>query len=129
MKKNTMIFGLLFLAAAFQWGCERETVTPTDGEVSLRDPGPNHNHGGNNGGGNGGGEEARYEVTYGGTIFSSEVGFYRETRSNPKYNVMNEACGPYAMPTGINEILALNGSLDCFDENFEFCSRFHEIRQ
>jgi hypothetical protein len=89
MRKNTIILMLMFLAAAFQWGCQKETVTPADEDISLRNPKP-HDHGG--GGGGGTVDIFRVEIT-GGTI-TADVTYLVGDNNSPKSDGMvPHTCG------------------------------------
>jgi hypothetical protein len=106
MRKNTIILMLMFLAAAFQWGCQKEVVTPEDEDISLRNPKP-HDHGG----GGGGGSKAKplYQIDVTGDIVYGDVTYGIFDGSNKKAdNISGNICGATLLH-GIN-ILAINGN-------------------
>jgi|GEM_PF-6162252 len=106
MKKNTIVIMLVLFAAAYQWSCMQETITPTDDNITLRKRGGNGN---GNGGGDGGGNVPIYRVEYHGAL--AGVAYGPATRDNKKTQVIGAGeCTPFVI-TGIPDLVG-----GCFDD-------------
>lgn len=111
---------MILLTLGFFYGCEKNIDTSQDTQLDTRARGGN-----GNGNGNGGGEDnppPLYEIVYDGSIFKSNVAYYRFQRSNGKYNIMSPDCGDLTMTDGFEAV-------GCYIGEGSICGDWREIRQ
>ena len=90
MKKNYTVLILMLLAAAFQWGCEKDVVVAPDDAIEFRKGKPG------GGGGNGGGDKTKplYKIEVTGDVVYGEPSYGIHDGSNKKSDVISgHICG------------------------------------
>ena len=112
-----MILMLMCLAAAFQWSCDKDTVTPSNEGIEFRNR-PPHDHGD----GDGDGDEVVYELVHSGILTNGPASGIEITNNKKQERISTSGCsGPFAL-NGVSGL-----PLDPPCSLTPFCITGHEI--